>query len=110
MSVRMIASRAILRAAVRPRLERASLEALRKADLRDPPPAVADAHAWEAEHRGDARLVWLEPLARSLPGRRAGGRLLEQRGGFHGYPMSASFLPEARWAIERQAEFIRRHR
>jgi epsilon-lactone hydrolase len=31
----------------------------------------------------------------------------EQRGGFHGFPMSASMLPEGRAAIARQAEFLK---
>jgi acetyl esterase/lipase len=30
----------------------------------------------------------------------------EQRGGFHGYEVSAPFLPEARATLSRQAEFI----
>jgi monoterpene epsilon-lactone hydrolase len=60
MSVRMIASRAFLRAAVKPRLERASLERLRKDDHHDPPPAIAAVHACEAEVRHGSRSVWLD--------------------------------------------------
>jgi acetyl esterase/lipase len=75
MSVRMIASRAILRAAVKPRLPRASLETIRKDDLRDPPAAIEAAHACEVERRGDSRLVWLDR------GRAADGILVFLHGG-----------------------------
>jgi epsilon-lactone hydrolase len=75
MSVRMIASRAILRAAVKPRLPRASLETIRKDDLHDPPAAIAAAHGCEVETRGDSRLVWLDR------GRAADGVLAFLHGG-----------------------------
>jgi monoterpene epsilon-lactone hydrolase len=60
MSVRMIASRAFLRAAVKPRLERASLERLRNDDHHDPPSAIVAGHACEEEVRGGSRVVWLD--------------------------------------------------